>query len=65
MRKPFWIPLIAAFGTMIVLYLIGFLAKIDFLVFKVSSSYTEISLLPIFVGIGVGFISEKIVKSKA
>ena len=64
MRKPFWIPLIAAFGTMIVLYLIGFLAKIDFLVFKVSSSYTEISLLPIFVGIGVGFISEKFVKSR-
>ena len=65
MRKPFWIPLIAAFGTMLVLYLIGFVGKIDFLAFKVSSSYTEIALLPIVLGIGVGFISERIMKSKA
>ena len=63
--KSFWIPLIASFGTMILLYIIGFIANIDFLVFKVSLSYTEISLLPIVVGILVGFISERIIKLKS
>ena len=63
--KPFWIPLIASFGTMILLYIIGFIANIDILVFKVSLSYTEISLLPIVVGILVGFISERIIKLKS
>jgi hypothetical protein len=48
--KSFWIPLIAAFGTMILLYIIGFITNIDFLVFKYSLSYTEISLLPILHG---------------
>ena len=64
MSKSFWIPLSAAFGTMILLYIIGFLANIDFLVFKVSLSYSEISLLPIVVGILVGVISERIIKLK-
>ena len=64
MSKPFRIPLIASFGTMILLYLIGFIANIDYLVFKVSPSYTEIALLPIAVGLLVGFISERIIKLK-
>ena len=64
MSKSFWIPLSAAFGTMILLYIIGFLANIDFLVFKVSLSYSEISLLPIVVGLLVGVISERIIKLK-
>lgn len=64
MSKSFWIPLIASFGTMILLYIIGFIANIDFLVFKVSLSFTEISLLPIVAGILVGFISERIIKLK-
>lgn len=65
MSKPFWIPLIASFGTMILLYLIGFIADLDFLVFRISFSSTEIALLPIAVGILVGFISEFIIKMKA
>ena len=65
MSKSFWIPLIASFGTMILLYIIGFIANIDFLKFKVSFSYTEISLLPIAVGILVGFLSERIIKLKS
>ena len=64
-NKSLWIPLIASFGTMILLYIIGFIANIDFLVFKVSLSYTEIALLPIVVGIVVGFISERIIKLKS
>lgn len=63
--KSFWIPLIASFGTMIILYIIGFIADIDFLVFKISPSYTEISFLPIIVGILIGFISERIIKYKS
>ena len=63
--KCFRIPLIASFGTMILLYIIGFIANIDFLVFKVSPTNTEIALLPIVVGILVGFISERIIKWKS
>lgn len=65
MSKSFWMPLLTSFGTMILLYLIGFVANIDFLVFKVSLSYSEISLLPIIAGILVGFISERIIKLKS
>ena len=64
-NKSFWIPLLASFGTMILLYIIGFIADIDFLVFKISLSDTEIALLPIAVGILVGFISEHIIKLKS
>ena len=65
MNKAFWIPLIASLGTMILLYLIGGIADIDFLVLKISLPYSEISLLPIVVGIIVGFISERIIKLKS
>ncbi|ALX48392.1 ATPase [Lentibacillus amyloliquefaciens] len=64
MNKPFWIPLIASIGTMFLLYLIGDIAGVDFLVFRMSLPYFEISLLPIAFGILVGFISEWIIKSK-
>lgn len=64
MGKSFWIPLIIAFGTMGLLYLMGFLAEINFLVFKWSSSYTEVALLPIGVGLLLGYISERIIKLK-
>ena len=64
MNKSLWVPLIASFGTMILLYIIGFIANIDVLVFKFSPSYTEIALLPIVVGIVVGFITERIIKLK-
>ncbi len=64
-NKSFWIPLLASFGTMILLYLIGYIAEIDFLILKISLSETEIALLPIAVGILVGFISERIIKLKS
>lgn len=60
--KTFWIPLLASFGTMSLLYIIGYIAKIDLLLFKLSLSYTEISLLPILVGIAIGFICERMIK---
>ncbi len=65
MSKFFWIPFTASFGTMILLYIIGFIADIDFLIFKISLSHTEIALLPIGVGMLVGIISERIIKSKS
>jgi len=61
MSKPFWLPLISSFGTMILLYIIGYIGNIDFLMFLISPSQIEISLLPIFVGILMGFISERII----
>ncbi|SDN67072.1 ATPase [Bacillus sp. OK048] len=65
MSKSFCIPLMASFGTMILLYIIGFIADIDFLKLKISLSDTEIALLPIVVGMLVGFISERIIKLKS
>ncbi|PID16984.1 ATPase [Sporosarcina sp. P34] len=65
MNNSFWIPLLVSFGTMIFLYFLGFLANIDLLLFKLSLSYTEISLLPIFVGMIMGFISERMIKWRA
>ncbi|MEH7253688.1 ATPase [Neobacillus niacini] len=65
MRKSVWIPLMASFGTMILLYIIGYIADIEFLIFKISLSETEIALLPIAVGMLVGFISERMIKFKS
>lgn len=65
MGKEFWIPLLASFATMAVLYFIGYVANLDFLIFKISLSYTEIALLPIFVGAAVGIITERMLKRKA
>lgn len=56
------ISLIASIGAMILLYLIGFIANIDFLILKVSPSNTEIAFLPIVVGLLVALISEGIIK---
>lgn len=65
MNKSFWIPLLASLGTMILLYSIGSIADVDSFEFKVSLPYSEISLLPIIIGILVGFISERIIKLKS
>ncbi|PID01353.1 MULTISPECIES: ATPase [unclassified Sporosarcina] len=65
MNNSFWIPLLVSFGTMIFLYLLGFVANIEILLFKLSLSHTEISLLPIVVGMVMGFISERIIKWRA
>ena len=50
---------------MVLLYLIGFIADIDFLVFKISSSKTEIALLPVAVGLIIAIISDGIIKYKS
>lgn len=65
MGKVFWVPLISSFATMAVLYFIGYLANLSFLIFKISLSHTEIALLPIFVGAAVGIITERLIKRKA
>ncbi|TYS81861.1 ATPase [Rossellomorea aquimaris] len=65
MSKSFWLPLIAAIGTMVLLYVIGFIGNIEFLVFKISLSNTEIALLPIAIGIVVAMVSDRIVKSRS
>ncbi|TYR73558.1 ATPase [Rossellomorea vietnamensis] len=62
--KPEWIPFYASFGTMILLYLIGYMAKIEILTFKLSFSNTEIALLPIAAGFAAGLISQWILKRK-
>ncbi|MGD6814928.1 ATPase [Sutcliffiella horikoshii] len=64
MRKSFWVPLSIAFGSMVLLYLLGFLADINFLIFKVSSTYLEIAFLPICVGLILGVVSEQIIKHR-
>ena len=62
MNKSFWIPLIASFGIMILLYIVGFIADIDALEFKISPTYSEISFLPIIVGLLVGIICDRVIK---
>ncbi|WP_411955327.1 ATPase [Alkalibacillus sp. S2W] len=64
MNKSFWVPLVVSFGSIILLYLLGFIAEIESLMFKLSLSYTEISLLPILIGIILGFLSERMMKLK-
>ena len=59
------ISLIVSIGAMVLLYLIGFIAHIDFLVFKISPSSTEIALLPIAVGLLIAFICDRIIKYKS
>jgi len=64
-NKSFWLPLLVSFGTMALLYLIGFIFKLAFLKFQISLNGSfEIALLPIAIGIVVGFIAERIVKTR-
>jgi hypothetical protein len=58
---------------MALLYLIGFIFKLPFFAFKIfqnnqlkdgSIQDTEISLLPIAIGLVVGFIVERIIKTQ-
>lgn len=65
MGKVFWMPLISSFITMAVLYFIGYIADLNFLIFKISLSHTEIALLPVFLGAAVGIITERMLKRKA
>ena len=63
-NKEYMIPIILSFGTMALLYLVGFIFDIDFLIFKITSSRTEVALLPIIIGLLIAFIGDKIVVSK-
>ena len=63
MNKTVWISLVLGFGTMALLYIIGFVNNIDILTFKVSNSSTEVALLPIGIGLLVAVISARIMKS--
>ena len=63
MNKSVRISLILGFGTMALLYLIGFVANIDILIFKATNSSTEIAFLPIIIGLIVVLISDKMMKS--
>ena len=63
MNNTVWISLVLGFTTMALLYLIGFIANIDILIFKVTNSNTEIAFLPIIIGLLVIFISGRMMKS--
>ncbi|MEK4487992.1 ATPase [Psychrobacillus sp. FSL H8-0484] len=71
MRKSLWFPLLSSFGTMGLLYLIGFIFDLSILEFKIFQNEplkdgslldAEIALLPIAIGLVVGFIVERRVK---
>lgn len=64
-KKEYMIPLILSLGSMAFLYLLGFIFDIDFLVFKITPSSTEVALLPIIIGLLIAFIGDKIVDSKS
>ncbi|MFJ5625080.1 ATPase [Peribacillus loiseleuriae] len=70
-NKLFRLPLIAAFGTMLFLYLIGDIFSVSFLEFKIFQNKqlengltqtTEVALLPIVIGLVIGFVVERILK---
>ena len=65
MSKPVRTGAFISLGTMIVLYLVGYLFEIKILMFKISSSKTEIAFLPIVVGLLIAFIGDRIIKHKA
>ncbi|WP_438311353.1 hypothetical protein [Sporosarcina sp. FA9] len=67
------ITLLAVFGTIIFLYLIGNIFNVPFLYFKIflnnpledgSTQTGDIALLPIAIGLVVGFVVERILKTK-
>lgn len=64
-KKYYMVPLILSFGSMALLYLIGFIFDLEFLVFKITPSSTEVALLPIIIGLLIAFICDKIYISKA
>ena len=60
-NKEYMIPLIISFGTMALLYLVGFIFEIDFLIFKITTSRTEVALLPIIIGLLIAYVSDKMI----
>ena len=64
MNKVLLIPVLITFGTMLLLYLVGYIAQIESLSFKFSVESQEIALFPIFLALLVGYISERVMKMK-
>ena len=64
-KKEWLFPLILSFGSMALLYFVGFIFDIDFLVFKITPSRTEVALLPITIGLLLAIFSDKILDSKS
>lgn len=73
MKKSLWFPLLSSLGTMVSLYLIGFINNLSIFEFRVFQNEpqkdglildAEIALLPIAIGVVVGFIVERIIKVK-
>ena len=71
MGKSLWFPVLSSFGTMALLYLIGFIFDLSIFEFRIfqnepqkdsSTLDARIALLPIAIGLVVGFIVERIVK---
>jgi hypothetical protein len=61
MKKTTWIPLVSGFMTMTVLFIMGSLADIPFLLFNIGPSFIEISFLPIIFGFLAACVSEKVI----
>lgn len=55
-------PFVYGIGAMVLLFIIGFIGNIDYLIFRVSPSSTEIAFLPIIVGIFVWLVSKRFVR---
>ena len=71
MRKSLWLPLLSSLVTMVFLYLIGFIFNLSIFEVRVFQNEpqkgglildAEIALLPIAIGLVVGFIVERIIK---
>ncbi|MEH7384412.1 hypothetical protein V7147_03205, partial [Bacillus sp. JJ1521] len=62
---PYKITLILSIGSMVLLYLIGYIANIVILLLKYTSTHAEISFLPIAVGLLIAIISDRIIKNKS
>ncbi|RIW30405.1 ATPase [Bacillus salacetis] len=64
MKKTTWIPLAAGVATMAALFLLGYLADLPYLMFKIGRSNIEVAFFPIIVGFIVSFVSEKALQRK-
>lgn len=65
LRKPFWIPLILSLVTIIGLYGFGFIYDYYIAEFSETSFRISFGLLPVIIGVLVGFVSEWIIRLKS
>ena len=62
-KKEWQFVLILSFGSMAFLYFVGFIFDLNFLVFKITLSGTEVALLPITIGLLLAIFGDKITDS--